>query len=251
MKKIKFIPDPDYSNYVIENIPEPVPAKTIIPEWYKKGEILINSITGEKESKKHSRSNGGLKSCVPFLDAMVSGYLVLLPCDYYVKTSNKLEEHYPVIKNKYSEKFEKTTTELTLINERLGDIGSTMARPNGYCENHMAFNNRWGVRLPSGWSLLITHPLNRFELPFMTTSGIIDSDEWWTGGNIPFYFKKDFDGVIPAGTPVAQLVPIKRSSWISHIDNFSKNRTKYIADKARSVPVGWYRDNIWVKKEYE
>jgi hypothetical protein len=126
-----------------------------------------------------------------------------------------------------------------------------MPRPNGYCENHMVFKGQWGVRLPRGWSLAVTHPMNRFDLPFFTTSGIIDSDEWWTGGNIPFFFQKDFEGVILKGTPIAQIIPIKRSSWVSHVSELSMARSNYLGEKGRSVKMGWYKNNIWVKKEYK
>jgi hypothetical protein len=133
----------------------------------------------------------------------------------------------------------------------VGDIGHTIPRPEGHCKNHMIFSGQWGARLPKGWSLLLTHPLNRFDLPFATTSGIIDSDEWWAGGNIPFFFKENFEGIIPKGTPFAQLIPIKRSSWTSYTSVLSVSRNTYLADKARSVPIGWYKKNIWTKKKYD
>ena len=59
MKKIKFVPSKG-----LENILAPTPLKNHIPQWYKDGETYDN--------------NGGaaLKTCVPFLDAMLSGYVL-------------------------------------------------------------------------------------------------------------------------------------------------------------------------------
>jgi hypothetical protein len=248
-KKIKFVP---YDSYAFKNIPAPVPSKGFVPQWYKDAEVAVFEKTGKIASLSDRRISGGLKSCVPFLDAMISGYFICSWEDYYVKTSEHLEEIYPVSINPYTDSYEKTVFHgPQMISMREGDIGHTIPRPEGYCSSHMVLGGQWGVRLPRGWSALITHPLNRFDLPFTTTSGIIDSDEWWTGGNIPFFFKKNFEGVIPSGTPFAHIIPIKRSAWISYVSKFSVKRGNYMGDKARSVSTGWYRDNSWVKKKYD
>jgi hypothetical protein len=249
IKKIRFVPSDSYAN---KNIDPPVSAKSIVPDWYKNGEMAVSSQTLKVARLGDSSIIGGIKSCIPFLDAMISGYFICLWEDVYVKTSDVVEDFYSVEKNPYTNKYEKKQSiHLRMIEERIGDIGHTIPRPSGFCKNHMIFKGQWGIRLPKGWSLLVTHPLNRFDLPFITTSGIIDSDEWWTGGNIPFFFQKNFEGVITKGTPVAHIIPIKRSSWISYVSEFSSKRSRYLGEKARSVPIGWYRDNIWVKKEYK
>lgn len=248
-KKIKFVP---YDSYANKNIPPPVPAKTFIPKWYKDAEIAISEKTGKIANLQDKNISGGLKSCMPFLDAMISGYFICSWEDYYVKTTESVEEIYPVSINPYTDKYEIIRSNgPQMLRDRGGEIGHTIPRPEGYCYNHMVLGGQWGIRLPRGWSALITHPFNRFDLPFITTSGIIDSDEWWTGGNVPFFFKKNFEGVIPSGTPFAHIIPIKRSSWISNVSLSSVNRNNYMADKARSVPLGWYRDNMWVKKKYD
>ena len=249
LKKIKFIPSDEYAK---KNIIPPIPAKEFVPQWYKEAEMAVSEKTGKIANIKDKNISGGLKSCVPFLDAMISGYFICSWEDYYVKTGDVLEEIYPVSINPYTDTYQKNISNgPEMIRERRGDSGHTMPRPEGYCFNHMVLNGQWGFRLPRGWSGLLTHPLNRFDLPFITTSGIIDSDEWWTGGNIPFFFKKNFDGMIPAGTPFAHIIPIKRSSWSSSVQELSDTRINYINDKVRSTTVGWYRDNIWVKKKYD
>lgn len=249
IKRIRFVPSDKYAH---ENITPPLPAKALVPSWYRDGEMAVSLQTDEVAKPGDSNVIGGMKSCMPFLDAMVSGYFICFWEDFYVKTSDVVEEFYSVEVNPYTDKHEKKQLQnLFMVEERYGKMGHTLPRPNGYCKNHMIFKGQWGVRLPKGWSLSVTHPSNRFDLPFITTSGIIDSDEWWTGGNIPFFFQKNFEGVIPKGTPVAQIIPVKRSSWISYVSEFSMKRNKYIADKARSIPMGWYRDNIWVKKDYK
>ncbi len=105
--------------------------------------------------------------------------------------------------------------------------------------------------LPKGYSALITHPLNRNDLPFTTVSGIIDSGIVMSPhGNVPFYLKKNFTGVIPQGTPVAQIIPFSQKSW--HL-----KKTKGLSKAGMQhnllgglVFSGWYKKNIWTKKEY-
>ena len=65
--------------------------------------------------------------------------------------------------------------------------------PAGHSNHHFAWELPISFRTPPGYSILVTHPLNRFDLPFTTTSGLMDSDRWVTGGNIPFFFKNNID----------------------------------------------------------
>lgn len=248
-RRIRFVPT---NRYAKRHIPPPSPAKTAVPDWYRAGEMAVSKLDGKVASPSDDNISGGMKSCIPFLDAMISGYFITSWENYYVRTTDVVEEFYPIEMNPYTDKFEKFESPgPPMIKERDGDIGHTMPRPAGYCRNHMILAGQWGFRLPRGWSATITHPMNRFDLPFITSSGIIDADEWWTGGNIPFFFQKNFEGVIPSGTPFAQIVPIKRSSWISYISEISESRNNYVAEKARSISMGWYRQNIWVKKNYD
>ena len=49
----------------------PKPASRIVPEWFRKFEGVVN---GQETIKK----------CVPFLDAMTTGYMITLAADIYV-----------------------------------------------------------------------------------------------------------------------------------------------------------------------
>ena len=79
------------------------------------------------------------------------------------------------------------------------------------------FNNFWTIELPPGYSLLVTHPINRHDLPFHTLTGLVDADRY-VDNFVHFparWCDPDFNGVLPAGTPVAQCLPVKRDNWIS------------------------------------
>ena len=76
------------------------------------------------------------------------------------------------------------------------------------------FTNFWSVQVPDGWSVLFTHPLNREDLPFRTLSGVVDCDRWHDGlVHFPaLWTDPGFEGVLPAGTPVAQAIPMRREA---------------------------------------
>ena len=40
------------------------------------------------------------------------------------------------------------------------------------------FHNLWTIEAPEGYSVLFTHPVNRFDLPFTTLTGMVDCDRY-------------------------------------------------------------------------
>ena len=228
MKIIRFFSKKEY-----ENLGQPTTAKKFLPQWYKESETTYPGENGEEVS--------GLKKCVPFLDSMLSGYMLVTPFDIFI---SKNEDGTLNIKWNSPEVLS------DFINERKGQIGSKMPRPAGHYPNHLAFRGFWGMKTPKGWSMLVVHPLNRHDLPWTITSGIMDSDKYSTSGNIPFFIREDFVGMVPAGTPFAQLIPIKRASWKS-IKN--DRGIQYLEDLQGSMVRKFnksYKKFFWVRKEY-
>jgi hypothetical protein len=124
--------------------------------------------------------------------------------------------------------------------------------PDGYEKNVFKWSGFWGIEAPKGYSLLFMHPLGRFDLPFYSFHGIVDGDKHFPPMHIPFFLKNGFDGIIKKGTPYAQVIPIKRESWISKEKNFEegpKSGKNVISDILLSIDR-WYKDNIWERKEY-
>jgi hypothetical protein len=50
--------------------------------------------------------------------------------------------------------------------------------------------------------------LSSASLPFSILPGIVDADHFKLSVQFPFLLQAGFEGVIPAGTPVAQIIPI-------------------------------------------
>lgn len=232
MKFIHFIPDITRGTH-LDGVPNPDVAKRFIPSWYKKSEMVFEEGLGQEVP--------GLKTCIPFLDGLISGYMLVTPCNIYVK---KHEDGSVDID------WDNVSDLIDPIHERTGMSGHLMPRPAGHLNNHLIWTPTWGWKAPRGYSVLVTHPLNRFDLPFTTMSAIVDSDKFYGSGNIPFFLKADFEGTIEKGTPVAQLIPIKRKSWKAVYDPAIISLMQESGAKVRRYPRGGYRDHIHIKKEY-
>jgi hypothetical protein len=210
------------------------PAKNYVPEWYGKTKQFL----GDK-------TKPALRNCVPFLDSFLTGYMVVTFCDLIVDQT----VHGPIIR------WPGQTVDVPDFWEPLQargpEISYPMPSPNGYHEKHFVWNNPHLIKTPKDYSILITQPLNQYDLPFFTLSGVIDTDkDLLSSGRIPFFVKKGFEGVVPKGTPIYQVIPIKRDSWET-VENMSlreDNRRRMW--QVGSVINGWYKKNLWSKKEY-
>lgn len=211
-KTITFQP---FDEYVEAAESPPVSASECMPEWYKKLPRYINN--SDKPIKALGRKD--LKTCAPFRDAMLSGYMILLPAD--VEISISATGDVDVFCNQQLT-FEVVHKRGTLTEE---NQGFGMPHPIGTVPIMFAWAPLFGTGTNKSDSVLVTHPLNRNDLPFITTSGIVDAGYFPFAGNIPFFIKEGFVGVIPKGTPIAQIIPFERKDWVSK--HLPSNRKKY------------------------
>jgi hypothetical protein len=123
--------------------------------------------------------------------------------------------------------------------------------PSGYSENAYKFNINWAIKSPTGYSILVVHPLNRGDMPFQTLSGIVDTDDYNMPINLPFLLKSDFEGIIEAGTPIAQLIPIKREFWSHKIEEFDEIFSSQVSKKFFTKIYRVYKNLFWKRKDYK
>jgi hypothetical protein len=89
-------------------------------------------------------------------------------------------------------------------------------------------------------------------LPFYVPSAIVDSDIWALPAFIPFFIKRNFIGKIEKGTPIFQMIPIKREDWDLEIDLSEESILKHRIreEKRRSHITGHYKKTTWQRKRY-
>jgi hypothetical protein len=218
-------------------IPAPKPAKAYIPDWYKKSPVHTDYDKDPKVGSESRENNKGIKYCMPFLDGLTHGYIAETWCDIQVyRTPNGPEIHWEV--------------EPHIIGMREKKGNEFLPIPAGHLDKHFIWKNQYSIRTPKGYSCLLTHPLNRYDLPFTTMSAIVDSDSFTPPGNYPFYLREDFEGIIPAGTPMFQIIPIKRDDWTSEY-----NKDLYELGQKRIwksiAHTGFYKNFLWTKKNFD
>jgi hypothetical protein len=242
--KIKFIKNRPWLTEESASAPKPV-IKTI-PDWYKDADRFAkHPMTGE--AWKDPMTGGKIptwKSCPAVYDIMGSGYVYLTPCDieFFEDSMGNINAKILDEKNK------------DFLQDRMPM--PQFLHPEGYHKKHFAWWSDWAVELPEGYSALYTQPMNRFELPFLTTSGIIDNDKVTLPGTMPFFVRQGFTGVVPAGTPYAQILPFKRENWTSetvvdldHPEMMIKNQMN--SAKYRVPDGGVYQREVWERRKYD
>lgn len=170
------------------SLPKPELARRMAPDWYKTMPM------------ENPLPEGGadltVKHCLPFLDALTHGFVMPLSADVTV-TDGRFDWDWPHAESPLGFHFPTQAPGVPFVD---GD------------EVVVKAHNYWTIRTEPGWSILFTHPLNRLDLPFRTLSGLVDTDGF---DALPVHFPllwvdRSFTGTLPAGTPVAQCIPVKR-----------------------------------------
>lgn len=220
---------------VLEIYPDVITsAKKHIPEWYKKiPKWENNEIFTVKTGLQKT-----IKQCIPFLDSLTTGYMITLPYDIYVK--NNMGTPFVTWNSaEFPPKWRDRVADLNLV-------------PMGHYPIEYTWQPAVALTVPIGYSMLFTHPLNRYDLPFTTLSGVIDGGLIMNHkGSIPFYIKKDFEGIIPQGTPIMQIIPFMQQSWSSKITKGLIKAGLIHNAKSTSILSGWYKKTFWIRKKYD
>lgn len=234
--KIEFIPSSKTAELLV---PMPKPAKAYIPDWYK-------DIKPTKEFKfgpngDLNNDTGALKRCMPFFDGMTAGYIQESWTDIYIGKNENNEVTYSF-----------PTGPAIISGRQLASLDV----PDSYHKIEFTWQIHWMPKLPKGWSAMITSPSNRFELPFRSFTGIVDSDNFYNmsyrnGGNYPFYLNKDFEGIIPVGTPLYQIIPFKREEWKSVGLKYDEDEAMKRDSDVRKYIFNGYKKKYWQKKMFD
>ena len=235
---IKFTPA--FTGYEHRLTP-PQPAVRNVPEWYKslaKFDKSNDDITlGVKNNIGADGAMVATKMCMPFFDALTGGYHYVLEDDVHV---DQTKSGKPIIS---------WDGEVMMVDKR---PTIELPVPDGCHPIHYGWRMNWYYETPPGYSVLITHPMNRYDLPFYTMSGVVESDIWGLPVFTAFFLKKNFIGTIPKGTPIFQIIPFKRENWERELceTDADLERHEFMAENRRSRLYGYYKETAWKKKLY-
>lgn len=236
MIEVEFLCDADDKG----KIPEPYPARKLMPEWFKN---LPAKVDANQESFKE---NATIKRCSPFLDALCAGWIIPLAGDVEITSTGGAtgvtwnSQHHKILIQTHGQ-------------SQVEGNPQTPKPP-------LKWLNWWAIKLPPGYSMLFVPPLNRPDFRFQCFSGFVDDGYMGNGAleyiNFPFFFTAtNYTGIIKAGTPLVQAIPIARdemlkSSRTINIKELAKEDLNLMTDTRKRREEEWslYRNKIWEPK---
>ena len=209
------------SAWMLSQIPHPYSASQHIPDWFR-------------DMPADHDQGGTLKRCPPFLNAMTAGYIIPAPADMQFKMSadgvlsvggavDLLSTHFP-------KQYE----------------GSPFTE-----KQVVKFHNPWIIVTPPEYFCLITAPVNRFEMPFLPLTGIVETGAYYKEVQLPMACLMEpgqtFD--LRRGAPMIQVMPIRREEWTSgtgHLDYMRREEQQLLFNANPHA----YKDEFWKKTPF-
>jgi hypothetical protein len=225
-----------FTNVLTEEgvLEQPLPASRYLPDWYKDAKSYLS---GKKEPSNQHNPNATIKRCMPLFDMMTAGYVITTPCDIYVQQNEQ-------------------GTIFTWSDAKTG----VAFQPIEQVQNHPFYSGvqnitrmvlPWSIKTPKGWSILLMG-LSHRESVFEVLPGIVDTDKYASPTNTFFKLTDPlFEGLIPMGTPYAQIIPFKRENWKSKLGSDKEIKEHKITEAKLSLTLfDRYKNLWWQKKEY-
>jgi hypothetical protein len=223
----------------IDAIEKPQPASKLIPDWYKD---MDSYLTKEKVPDGKGGGTGTIKRCMPVFDALNAGYYLLTDADVWV-TQVAEDPNNPDKKTPY---YQWASGSLAF---HVPEQASLHPTANGYA--FPKWSNPWAIKTPKGYSTLFIAPVHR-DNPFVALPGIVDTDTYTAPVNIIFTLADpNFEGLVPKGTPIAQVIPFKRDSWKMEFGGLENVKEQAeVTAKLTSKFFDRYKDMFRAPKEY-
>jgi len=209
----------------------PEPAHKYLPDWYKSAEMFM-------EKNKLGKT---VRACMPFMESLTFGWIIPVPTDIEIQqTTDGMRIDW------LDEAFK------AMGQHKLEQLGGDMFPHQDI--SVIKFILPYVVRSPENVSTLYMPPLNRFEPRFRAFSGVVDTDTYVNQINIPaVLWNTKYEGVIKAGTPLAQIIPFERNALV----NTSVKRTmtdeeaRLSALTGENVPAvdAYYKEEVWSPKK--
>jgi hypothetical protein len=207
-------------------IAEPVPAKTVLPDWFRR-------LPAVDEGELGPRSNGlTVKRCMPFLDAMTTGWILPLAATVRIEIRDGgaafdcgWEFDRVMVSNHHAYQIKGHPA---------------LPRPPGKVHNY------WTIRTRPGWSCLFVPPLNRDALPILPLAGVVDTDRYDSLIHFPFIpVAPDGLYVLEKGTPLVQVIPFQRETTLVaaeiRAETASEAERREQIRRNTMAAEGWYR----------
>ncbi|MCU0930525.1 MAG: DUF6065 family protein [Serpentinimonas sp.] len=207
-------------------IAAPIPAREVLPDWFRRLPAV------DKQHLSTSDNALTVKRCMPFLDAMTTGWVIPLAATVRLEIADGGQTVHS------GWDFDRTM----ISNHHAYQVAGHPAQPRPPCK----FHNHWTIRTPKGWSCLFLQPLNRPNGVFEIAAGVVDTDSYTSLIHFPF-FATGPDGLhtLEKGMPLAQVIPFQRSSvqlpGVVRAETPAEAESRVRIQRATAASDGWYR----------
>ena len=217
---------------IFENFP-PVPASRIIPDWYKE----IPPFAKLEKNYIPTDNIGSVKKCMPVLDYMVSGYVIINPFQSVI--TGKQENGFRAADHASAKK---------------DYIGS---QPYQQCpvtvhdkRNHyVKIHQPWLVKTPPGYSSFFYQPHYLFNKNIEILPGIVDTDTFTEPVSLVSILHAD-SVILQPGDPLVVVFPFKRDAWQMELKKTDHLSTSYFKFMLLRLWHGTYQRLIHNKKQF-
>ena len=236
----------------IDSIYAPRPAKNEIPDWYKAMPSFASGLPDlSPEDKEFFANKSGMygpptmKKCIPIFDSITAGYILVTHSDFIVYNSG--EDTHPWYR--WSDTINLKDESVIDFHDYFQAVGYPMDRELEGRKIGRYFN-AWATITPKGYSCMFVPPMHR-KSDITIIPGIVDTDNYNSPVQLPFFLNNpDWRGIIPAGTPIAQVIPFKRENFTHTIEEDKNNIIKKNGRLIRSKFYNVYKTMMWSKKQY-
>lgn len=210
----------------------PKPAIQCIPEWFKETQPYVDGVRAVRDGV----TTHTIKKCIPVWDAMSAGYIIPTFTDIYVDSVEGSPSYaWPAF------------NALGFQNHVQAPIHPS---ENGY--PFPKWMSPWSIKTDRGYSCLFLPPMHHPNDIFTVMPGMVDTDSYNIPVNFPFTLNDPaWTGVIPAGTPMVQVIPFKRDVFKMRLGG-DEERALESRSRSRLVSLWFnsYKRQFWARKEY-
>lgn len=207
-------------------IAAPVPAREALPDWFRRLAPV------DKNHLSTTDNALTVKRCMPFLDALMAGWILPLAATVRIEISDNGQ----TVNTGWD--FDKTM----VSNHYPYQVNGHPLQPRPPCK----FHNHWTIRTPKGWSCLFIPPMNQPNGVVEVASGIVDTDEYTATIHFPFFATAP-DGLytLEKGTPLVQVIPFRRDdlqlAGSVRAETAEEAAERQRIHRATAAGEGWYR----------
>jgi hypothetical protein len=191
----------------------PKPASSCVTEE------ILNLENPKERYKSEERPVVNVKSCIPAMDYMTSGYIIHNA--YEVELSTVFNNFKEAITIKTAETIKQDSID-TFARKSMAVFEKDTCPMNKHdvkIKQYFKFRSMWSIKTPPGYSCLVMQPFYLPDNEIQILPGIIDTDSYHLPISVTGYVISKDKIRIPPSTPLLQVIPFKRDDWEMSVSN--------------------------------